>query len=95
MYKVGLTKFADLTNQEYHAMFLGMRSDPKHKLMKSKNLSERYVYKAEIISLKSSFLRRGKLTTKWATFLCNFSKRRFCGQYHNHNTNLYLQPMFI
>ncbi|KAJ6916343.1 Cysteine proteinase RD21A [Populus alba x Populus x berolinensis] len=45
-YKVGLTKFADLTNQEYLAMFLGMRSDPKLRLMKSKNQSERYAYKA-------------------------------------------------
>jgi cathepsin L len=35
-YKVGLTKFADLTNQEYRAMFLGTRSDPKRRLMKSK-----------------------------------------------------------
>lgn len=45
-YKVGLTKFADLTNQEYRAMFLGTRSDPKRRLMKSKNPSERYAYKA-------------------------------------------------
>ncbi|KAG6767010.1 hypothetical protein POTOM_028189 [Populus tomentosa] len=40
-YKVGLIKFADLSNQEYRAMFLGMRSDPKRRLMKSKNPSER------------------------------------------------------
>ncbi|KAJ6735577.1 CYSTEINE PROTEASE FAMILY C1-RELATED [Salix viminalis] len=44
-YKVGLTKFADLTNEEYRAMFLGTRSDAKRRLMKSKNPSERYAYK--------------------------------------------------
>jgi cathepsin L len=45
-YKVGLTKFADLTNEEYRAMFLGTRSDAKRRLMKSKSPSERYAFKA-------------------------------------------------
>ncbi|XP_034910305.1 cysteine proteinase COT44 [Populus alba] len=45
-YRVGLTKFADLTNEEYRAMFLGTRSDAKRRLMKSKSPSERYAFKA-------------------------------------------------
>ncbi|EEF37409.1 cysteine protease, putative [Ricinus communis] len=45
-YKVGLTRFADLTNEEYRAKFLGTKSDPKRRLMKSKNPSQRYAFKA-------------------------------------------------
>ncbi|KAF2295347.1 hypothetical protein GH714_032627 [Hevea brasiliensis] len=45
-YKVGLTRFADLTNEEYRAMFLGTKSDPKRRVMKSKNPSRRYAFKA-------------------------------------------------
>ncbi|BFG35908.1 hypothetical protein CerSpe_221820 [Prunus speciosa] len=45
-YKVGLNAFADLTNQEYRAKFLGTRSDPKRRVMKAKNLSQRYAFRA-------------------------------------------------
>uniref|UniRef100_A0A2P2J321 Cathepsin propeptide inhibitor domain-containing protein n=1 Tax=Rhizophora mucronata TaxID=61149 RepID=A0A2P2J321_RHIMU len=45
-YKVGLTRFADLTNEEYRAMFLGTRSDAKRRLTKAKNPSLRYAFKA-------------------------------------------------
>lgn len=45
-YKVGLNKFADLTNEEYRAMYLGTRSDAKRRLMKSKVASQRYAFKA-------------------------------------------------
>ncbi|KAH9712070.1 putative cysteine protease RD21B [Citrus sinensis] len=45
-YKVGLNKFADLTNEEYRAMYLGTRSDAKRRLMKSKVASQRYACKA-------------------------------------------------
>lgn len=41
-YKVGLTRFADLTNEEYRAIFLGA----KRRFIKSKNPSRRYVFKA-------------------------------------------------
>ncbi|XVF15506.1 hypothetical protein REPUB_Repub09cG0159700 [Reevesia pubescens] len=46
-YKLGLNKFADLTNQEYRAKFLGTRSDPKRRIMKSKNPSQRYAFRAD------------------------------------------------
>ncbi len=45
-YKVGLNRFADLTNEEYRAKFLGTRTDPKRRVMKSKNPSQRYAFKA-------------------------------------------------
>ncbi|XWS33570.1 hypothetical protein CRYUN_Cryun22dG0094700 [Craigia yunnanensis] len=45
-YKLGLNKFADLTNQEYRAKFLGTRSDPRRRVMKSKNPSQRYAFRA-------------------------------------------------
>ncbi|KAE8672588.1 Cysteine proteinase RD21a [Hibiscus syriacus] len=45
-FKLGLNKFADLTNQEYHALFLGTKSDPKRRVMKSKNPSRRYASNA-------------------------------------------------
>ncbi|BBH05962.1 Granulin repeat cysteine protease family protein [Prunus dulcis] len=44
-YKVGLNAFADLTNQEYRAKFLGTRSDPKRRVMKAKNPSQRYAFR--------------------------------------------------
>ncbi|CAL2227100.1 unnamed protein product [Prunus armeniaca] len=43
-YKVGLNTFANLTNQEYRAKFLGTRSDPKLRVMKAKNPSQRYAF---------------------------------------------------
>ncbi|GAV88391.1 Peptidase_C1 domain-containing protein/Inhibitor_I29 domain-containing protein [Cephalotus follicularis] len=43
-YKVGLNIFADLTNEEYRAMYLGTRSDAKRRVTKSKNFSRRYAY---------------------------------------------------
>ncbi|EOX91528.1 Granulin repeat cysteine protease family protein [Theobroma cacao] len=45
-YKLGLNKFADLTNQEYRSKFLGTRSDPRRRVMKSKNPSQRYAFRA-------------------------------------------------
>ncbi|XP_050123883.1 cysteine proteinase COT44-like [Malus sylvestris] len=45
-YKVGLNAFADLTNQEYRAKFLGTRSDPKRRVMKAKKPSLRYAFRA-------------------------------------------------
>ncbi|KAL5753030.1 hypothetical protein ACOSP7_023205 [Xanthoceras sorbifolium] len=45
-YKVGLNRFADLTNQEYRAMYLGTRTDAKRRLMKSKVASKRYSFQA-------------------------------------------------
>lgn len=41
-YKVGLNRFADLTNEEYRAIYLGTRSDPKRRFAKLKNASPRY-----------------------------------------------------
>lgn len=46
-YKVGMNAFADLTNQEYRARFLGTRPDPKRRVMKAKNPSLRYVVRPD------------------------------------------------
>lgn len=45
-YKVGLNKFADLTNEEYRSAYLGTRSDAKRRFVKSKNASRRYAFRA-------------------------------------------------
>ncbi|XP_041004320.1 cysteine proteinase COT44-like [Juglans microcarpa x Juglans regia] len=45
-YKVGLNRFADLTSEEYRALYLGTRTDPKRRVMKSKNPSQRYAFRA-------------------------------------------------
>ncbi|KAK9284916.1 hypothetical protein L1049_024097 [Liquidambar formosana] len=46
-YKVGLNRFADLTNEEYRSMYLGTRTDAKRRFTKSKRVvSDRYAYKA-------------------------------------------------
>lgn len=41
-FKVGLNQFADLTNDEYRAVYLGTKSDARRRLVKSKNTSQRY-----------------------------------------------------
>ncbi|KAJ7952820.1 Cysteine proteinase [Quillaja saponaria] len=44
-YKLGLNRFADFTNEEYHNMYLGgTRTDAKRRVMKAKNTSRRYVF---------------------------------------------------
>ncbi|KAJ4966358.1 hypothetical protein NE237_018207 [Protea cynaroides] len=43
-YKVGLNRFADLTNEEYRAMYLGTKIDTKRRLSRPK--SDRYVFRA-------------------------------------------------
>ncbi|XP_027771723.1 cysteine proteinase COT44-like [Solanum pennellii] len=45
-YVLGLNRFADLTNEEYRTMFLGTKSDARRRLVKSKNASHRYVFRA-------------------------------------------------
>lgn len=45
-YKVGLNSFADLTNEEYRAIYLGTRTDSKRRVMKAKNPSLRYAFRA-------------------------------------------------
>lgn len=44
-YKLGLNRFADLTNEEYRSKFVGGRTDRKTRLM-SRRASDRYVFKA-------------------------------------------------
>ncbi|XP_052197962.1 cysteine proteinase mucunain-like [Diospyros lotus] len=41
-YRLGLNRFADLTNKEYRSMFLGARTDAKRRFVKSKVASQRY-----------------------------------------------------
>ncbi|KAM7520438.1 hypothetical protein LguiB_019400 [Lonicera macranthoides] len=43
-YKVGLNRFADLTNEEYRSVYLGTRTDAKRRFMKSKSVSQRYAF---------------------------------------------------
>ncbi|KAK4772335.1 hypothetical protein SAY86_014110 [Trapa natans] len=45
-YRLGLNKFADLTNEEYRAVFLGTRSDPKRRVMKARVAGSRYAVRA-------------------------------------------------
>lgn len=46
-YKVGLTRFADLTNEEYKSMYMGTRTDAKRRFAKSKNVkNRRYAFQA-------------------------------------------------
>lgn len=44
-YKVGLNKFADMTNEEYRNMYLGMKNDAKRNVMKTKiTTGHRYAF---------------------------------------------------
>ncbi|RDX87643.1 Cysteine proteinase RD21A, partial [Mucuna pruriens] len=45
-YKLGLNKFADMTNEEYRAMYLGTKTDPKRMVAKAKTTGHRYAYNA-------------------------------------------------
>lgn len=45
-YKLGLNKFADITNDEYRAMYLGTKSDANRRLVKAKKTGHRYTYDA-------------------------------------------------
>ena len=45
-YKLGLNKFADMTNEEYRAMYLGTKSNAKRRLMKTKSTGHRYAFSA-------------------------------------------------
>ncbi|GMH14810.1 hypothetical protein Nepgr_016651 [Nepenthes gracilis] len=46
-YKLGLNKFADLTNEEYRSIYLGTKIDPERMLLRQKNGgSQRYAYRA-------------------------------------------------
>lgn len=47
-YKVGMNRFADLTNEEYRSRYLGTRTDAKRRFVKSKvGLSRRYVVRGD------------------------------------------------
>lgn len=41
-YKLGLTKFADLTNDEYRSLYLGARTEPARRVAKAKNVNRNY-----------------------------------------------------
>jgi len=43
-YTLGLNKFADITNEEYRAMYLGTRTDAKRRVMKTQRTGHRYAY---------------------------------------------------
>uniref|UniRef100_A0A7N0TA88 Cysteine protease n=1 Tax=Kalanchoe fedtschenkoi TaxID=63787 RepID=A0A7N0TA88_KALFE len=62
-YKVGLNRFADLTNEEYRGMFLGTRTDARRRVMKGKRASERYAYRAgERLPLAVDWRANGAVT---------------------------------
>lgn len=47
-YKVGMNRFADLTNEEYRSRYLGTRTDAKRRFVKSKvGLSRRYAVRGD------------------------------------------------
>lgn len=58
-YRLGLNRFADLTNQEYRATFLGTRTDAKRRVMKSKNASRRYAFSGEDLPESVDWRHRG------------------------------------
>ncbi|CAB80354.1 cysteine proteinase [Arabidopsis thaliana] len=41
-YKLGLTKFTDLTNDEYRKLYLGARTEPARRIAKAKNVNQKY-----------------------------------------------------
>ncbi|ESQ53365.1 hypothetical protein EUTSA_v10025483mg [Eutrema salsugineum] len=41
-YKLGLTKFADLTNDEYRSLYLGARTEPTRRIAKAKNVNLKF-----------------------------------------------------
>lgn len=41
-YKLGLTKFTDLTNEEYRSLYLGARTEPVRRIAKAKNVNQKY-----------------------------------------------------
>ncbi|CAA7035855.1 unnamed protein product [Microthlaspi erraticum] len=41
-YKLGLTKFADLTNDEYRSLYLGAKTEPIRRIAKAKNVNQKY-----------------------------------------------------
>ncbi|KAL5055086.1 hypothetical protein RYX36_035768 [Vicia faba] len=43
-YKLGLTKFADLTNEEYHSMFLGTKPRKSKGFLSRSKKSNRYAF---------------------------------------------------
>ncbi|TKY55678.1 Cysteine proteinase RD21a [Spatholobus suberectus] len=45
-YKLGLNKFADMTNEEYRAMYFGTKSDNERRVTKTKSTGHRYAYNA-------------------------------------------------
>uniref|UniRef100_A0A1J3JYF4 Germination-specific cysteine protease 1 n=4 Tax=Noccaea caerulescens TaxID=107243 RepID=A0A1J3JYF4_NOCCA len=42
-YKLGLTRFADLTNDEYRSLYLGARTEPARGIAKAKNVNLKYL----------------------------------------------------
>ncbi|XP_010432076.1 PREDICTED: germination-specific cysteine protease 1 [Camelina sativa] len=41
-YKLGLTKFTDLTNDEYRSLYLGAKTEPARRIAKAKNVNLKY-----------------------------------------------------
>ncbi|XP_023635072.1 germination-specific cysteine protease 1 isoform X2 [Capsella rubella] len=41
-YKLGLTKFTDLTNDEYRSLYLGARTEPTRRIAKAKHVNQKY-----------------------------------------------------
>ena len=73
-YKVGLNRFADLTNEEYRAIYLGTRSDPKRRFAKLKNASPRYaVMPGEVLPESVDWRETGAVNP--------VKDQRSCGQY--------------
>lgn len=78
-YKVGLNQFADLTNEEYRAMFLGTRSDARRRLVKSKNTSQRYASRPnELLPRSVDWRKRGAVAPIKNQGSCGMSCDLFC-----------------
>ncbi|PWA92500.1 Cysteine peptidase, asparagine active site-containing protein [Artemisia annua] len=64
-YKVGLNRFADLTNEEYRSMHLGMRGDVSRRIAKMQRgeFSQRYMVKSnDMLPQKVDWRESGAVT---------------------------------
>ncbi|KAL7231758.1 hypothetical protein ACSBR2_009903 [Camellia fascicularis] len=76
-YKVGLNRFADLTNEEYRSMYLGAKTDAMRRFVKSKSVSQRYaVWTGEELPESVDWRERGAVAPIKDQGSCG--KLRFC-----------------
>ncbi|KAL1200235.1 Germination-specific cysteine protease 1 [Cardamine amara subsp. amara] len=53
-YKLGLTKFTDLTNDEYRSLYLGARTEPVRRIAKANNVNKKYTAAVDVGELPAT-----------------------------------------